>query len=177
MCEESSDPTTWVSDDINVTKAMAYLKQLNEQNPDVHITMTHLVAHALALGLHEIRQHVGYLLLGQFSSAEQIGLTCLVNLNEGKDLAPVTLFDAHNLTVAEYARQCTAHVERVKAKKDSDHNQRNSVARQIPTFFLQWVITIASYLTMNMGLSLAPLGLRKNTLGQCIMTNIGSLKI
>lgn len=68
-------------------------------------------------------------------------------------------------------------MERVKAKKDSDHNHRNEIASKIPTFFLQWIISIASYITMNMGLQLSPLGLKKNALGHCIMTNIGSIKI
>lgn len=52
---ESSDPISFISDDLNVTKAMAYIQELNNQNPKAHITMTHLVAHALALGMKEVK--------------------------------------------------------------------------------------------------------------------------
>jgi hypothetical protein len=72
--------------------------------------MTHLVGHAMAWGLYKIRQHVGNLPLGNFRSDRQIGLTTLVDYNNGEDLVPVTLYNIHELSLVEFAKACSDRV-------------------------------------------------------------------
>lgn len=45
-------------------KAIEYVKKLNEEQKDVHVTMTHVVAHAAGFGLYKMRRDVGHLPFG-----------------------------------------------------------------------------------------------------------------
>jgi len=45
---ESSNPTGCVVEDHNVTKALVYLKELNEEQKEAKVTMTHLMGYGIA---------------------------------------------------------------------------------------------------------------------------------
>lgn len=105
-----------------MTKALAYIKELNEGQSEVKVTLTHLLGHSLAWGLYKMRRDVGRLRFGYFAHSEQIGMTTLVDVEGGADLVPVTLWDAHKITVVEFAKQCTEKVMMAKNKKDVSHN-------------------------------------------------------
>ena len=83
---------------------MAYVKKLNNDQKDVHITMTHFMAMAVCWGLYKMRRDVGRLRWGSFEAAKEYGLTVLVDVEGGKDLVPVTIWDGHKMTIFEIAK-------------------------------------------------------------------------
>lgn len=85
--------------------------------------MTHLLGHALGWGLYKMRRDVGRLTWGFFTHSKKIGITCLVDVEGGQDLVPITIFDAHEMTVLEFAKKCSEKVNRAKNKKDDAHNK------------------------------------------------------
>jgi hypothetical protein len=78
--------------------------------------MTHVLGHGLALGLYRMRRDVGRLRLGFFSHSKRIGVTCLVDVEGGSDLVPITIWDGHKLSVVEFAKNCNDRVLRAKNK-------------------------------------------------------------
>ncbi len=106
-----------------MTKALAYIKKLNEQQSEVKVTMTHILGHALAFGLYKMRRDVGRITWGYFKHSKKIGISCLVNVEGGSDLVPVTLWDAHKESVIEFAKKCNEKIERARKKEDADHNK------------------------------------------------------
>jgi len=78
--------------------------------------MTHVMGHALAWGLYKMRRDVGRITFGYFTHSKKIGMTCLVDVEGGSDLVPVTLWDAHNMTLVEFAQKCSEKVTRAKNK-------------------------------------------------------------
>lgn len=68
------------------------------------MTLTHLMGHAIALGLYKMRKDVGRITFGYFKRSEEIGVTTLVDVEGGADLVPVTLWDAHKITVLDFAK-------------------------------------------------------------------------
>jgi pyruvate/2-oxoglutarate dehydrogenase complex dihydrolipoamide acyltransferase (E2) component len=172
---EPTDPTSFIIEDINVTKALAYIKELNASQSEVKVTMTHLLGHALAWGLYKMRRDVGRLRFGYFAHSKEIGLTTLVDVEGGADLVPVTLWDAHKITVVEFAKQCSAKVMLAKNKKDESHNKSTASASFVPSFLLQPAILMLSYINISLGIPLPQLGLKKNSMGHFILTNIGTL--
>lgn len=76
--------------------------------------MTHLYAHAMAWGLYKIRRDVGRLPWGYFRHSKNLGVTVLVDVDGGKDLATVTVMDGHKMTLMEYAKYITDKVKIVK---------------------------------------------------------------
>ncbi len=133
---ESSNPTSYIVEDLNVTKALEYLEYLNSSQSEVKVTMTHLLGHALGWGLHKMRRDVGRLTWGYFSHSKKLGITCLVDVEGGSDLVPITIFDAHTLTVIEFAKICAEKVNRAKNKKDAVHNQSTALASFVPSFVI-----------------------------------------
>ena len=75
-----------------------------------------------AWGLYKMRRDVGRLPWGTFRATKKIGVTVLCDVQGGKDLVPVTIWDAHNMTIFEVAKYITERVQRAKAGKDARHN-------------------------------------------------------
>lgn len=121
--------------------------------------MTHLLGHSIAWGLYKMRRDVGRLTWGYFRHSKEIGMTTLVDVEGGQDLVPVTLWDAHKLTVIEFAKKCTEKVVSAKNKKDESHNKSTKSANFVPSFVLQPVISVLSYLNVNLGIAIPQMGL------------------
>jgi len=108
--------------DLNVEKTQAYIKKLNEQQKEVKITMTHIITLATAIGLHKIRRNIGKIVWGYFKHQKKIGVTILCDVEGGRDLVPVTLWDAHEMTLLELAKKINEKIDRAKKNKDTAHN-------------------------------------------------------
>lgn len=50
-------------------------------------------------------------------------MTCLVDVEGGKDLVPVTIWEAHKMSVIEFAVACNEKVGRARNKKDATHEK------------------------------------------------------
>ena len=116
---------------------MNYVKKLNEQQKDVHITLTHVFTLGAAWGIYKMRRDIGRLPWGTFKAAKKLGVTVLVDVQGGKDLVPVTVWDAHKLTIFEVAKIISERVKRAKDGKDDRHNKSTQSANFIPSFIAQ----------------------------------------
>lgn len=154
ICLEGNDPTSYVVEDINVTKTLAFLKELNESQSEVKVTMTHVAGHSIAWGLYKMRRDVGRITFGYFSHSKRIGTTVLVDVEGGQDLVPITLWNAHELSLIEFAKACNERVQIAKAKKDEGHNKSTAGANFIPSFLLQPMVWTASYINVNLGVAI-----------------------
>lgn len=67
------------------------------------------------------RKDIGRICWGNFYPAKNIGLTCLVDQEGGKDLVPVTIKDAHKMTIEEIAKYINVQVNIIKEKKNVAH--------------------------------------------------------
>jgi len=53
-----------------------------------------LISKGLAIAIQKMRRDIGRIKWGTFQRAEQLGLSVLVDVEGGKDLVPVTFWDA-----------------------------------------------------------------------------------
>lgn len=81
-----------------------------KEDKETHITMTHVLGYALACGLYSIRRDVGRMTFGFFTHSKKIGVTVLVDVEGGSDLVPITIFNAHEGTVFDFAKKCNEKV-------------------------------------------------------------------
>ena len=84
-------------------KAIEYVKKLNAEQSEVHYTLTHLIGWATGWGLYKMRKNVGRIRWGTFHYDKEIGTTVLCDVEGGKDLVPVTVWNVHKMTLKEYA--------------------------------------------------------------------------
>ena len=122
-----------------------------------------------------MRRDVGRLPFGTFKHSKKIGVTVLVDVEGGKDLIPVTLWDAHNMTIFEIATKCAERVGKAKKGKDERHNKSTALADYIPSFIAQPISFIATYIASTVGISIPPLNLRNDTFGHVVLSNVGTL--
>lgn len=137
--------------------------------------MTHVIGHAMASSMSLIRRDIGRLVWGHFKHDNEMGLTILCDVEGGQDLVPITLWDAHKLSVVEFAAKCNERVSKAKAKKDEGHNKSTASMNFLPTFLAQPMLSILSYLNVNLNIPMPCLGLRKGTMGHMVLTNIGTM--
>ena len=74
------------------------------------------MGHAMAWGAYKMRRDVGRIRWGFFKHQKSVGVTCLVDVEGGKDLVPCTVFDAHKLSLKEFATVINEKVKRAKAR-------------------------------------------------------------
>ena len=119
-----------------------------------------------------MRRDVGRLPWGTFKHSKKLGVTVLVDVEGGKDLVPVTIWDAHKMTIFEVAKFIGAKVQRAKSGKDERHNKSTQSANFIPSFIAQPAIYALTYLAAQVGISLNFLGVKPDTFGHIVVTNV-----
>ena len=171
---EPSDPTAYIINQISMTKAKEYVKQLNEEQKEVHYTMTHVVGYAVAWGQYKMRKVIGRIKWGTYKNSRDIGTTVLVDAGGGNDLVPVTVWNGHKMTLKEFALELIGKVGKAKKGEDKQHNQSTQMFDFIPSFIAEPLLFGVSYLGAQVGLSIPGL-LNPKTFGHVIVTNIGTL--
>lgn len=156
-------------------QAFAYVKKLNAEQKDVHITMTHVISHAAAWGLYKMRRDVGRLPWGTFKHSKKLGVTVLCDVEGGKDLVPVTFWDGHKMTIFELAKKITEKVGRAKKGQDKQHNNSTALANLIPSHIAQPLSFCLTYIAATVGISIPPLSLRNDAFGHLVVTNVGNM--
>ena len=81
-----ADPSSIIFNDYNMENAIAYLKKLNNEQTDVHITMTHLIGYASAWGAYKMRRDIGRIKFGTFKKSHKMGISFMVDMDHGKNL-------------------------------------------------------------------------------------------
>lgn len=77
------------------------------------VTFNHVMVKAIAWGAWKQRRDWGRIVFGFFKPCKELGITVLCDQG-GKDLVPVTIFNAHEMTLQEIALYLNGKV--IKAK-------------------------------------------------------------
>ena len=94
--------------------------------------MTHVIAHAMAWGMYKMRRDIGHIPFGVFRHENRIGVTSLCDVEGGKDLIPVTVFDGHRLDIIDYASILASKTNKAKTNKDADHTKSTASFNFLP---------------------------------------------
>ena len=71
---------------------------------------------------------------------DEVTVTCLVDVEGGKDLAAVAIKNCDKLTLEEIAAYIKEKASKVRTNKDVEHKKRTSTFTFIPTAFLHFFI-------------------------------------
>jgi len=155
--------------------ALNLVKKLNEEQKETRITMTHLMTLAAGWGLYKMRRDVGRLPFGTFKASKKMGVTVLVDVEGGKDLVAVTIWDCHKMTIHEVAKLINDRVKKAKVGKDAQHNKATQFANFIPSFLAQPLLFFGTYIATVCGVTNEALSLKPDSFGHVVVTNVGSL--
>lgn len=115
---ESYDPTLYLIEDLNVTKTLEYIEELNASQKDVKVTMTTLFSHAIAHSLNRIKDNVGRVNYSYFKPSKgRIGTTIMIDEEGTTETTTITVWNGHEMSLLEFCVKCKELVAEQKQKK------------------------------------------------------------
>src|SRR5262249_13729720 len=104
------DPSVYAIVDVPVQGALAYIDQMREAT-GTHVTVTHMVARAVALGIRAFPQLNGIVARRRIMLRQSVDIFIQVATQGGRDLSGFKIVHADEKPVAEIAREVADRVE------------------------------------------------------------------
>jgi hypothetical protein len=170
------DPTVYGTMTLRMDKAIAYIEAFR-QKTGIRLTVTHLLARAMAEALHRCPDANALLRFNRIYLRKRITISTLVVQTEGGkvDLTSAKIDDAEQKSLREIAAELEAAIQRVRQRQDEMLEKGKGTIQRIPYLFLNlftWLISFFMY-TLNWDMTWA--GMPRDAFGSAIVTNVGSL--
>jgi len=159
--------------EIDVTKTQAYIEKKRKEGQ--HITITHIVIRAIALGLQVAPSMNGRILWGKFFPHSQTDIGCLVNIEGGKDLANAKITNVDKRSYASISNTLHEKAQKLRQGKDEDFKKTTSSLKYLPVFILKPLVYWVGFLGGSLGLDIPLLGVKKFPFGSCLVTSVGMM--
>ncbi len=172
------DPTVYGTMRIRMEKALAYIERFREVH-GVRLTVTHLVAKAVAEGLKKCPDANAILRFNKIYLRKQITLSVLVvqaDQGDGKvDLTAARIADADQKTLKMLAAEMQEIIDKVRQRKDLALEKGKGTVGMIPFMFMNMFLKVLGFLMYTLNLDLSGFGMPKDAFGGVTITNVGSL--
>ena len=168
------DPTVYGTIDVDMTAGLALIERLRSEQ-GAHVTLTHLVAKALALGIAAQPSGNGLIIGRQVYARESVDIFLQVASEDGQDLSGFKIRDADRVGVGEIARLVQERVDRVRRRTDEEVERSKASLARIPERLLGPAMKLVTWLTYDRGLDLSRFGIAYDQFGSAMVTSIGSI--
>ncbi len=165
------DPQIYGDLEIDATGLLSFIEEARAAT-DAHLTVTHLVGRAVAVGLGEnpdlnVRKRGG-----RFEPRDDVSIFFVVAVDGGKDLSGVKVRQADKKCAVDIARELTERAGRIRTGDDAGFGSKTMLART-PVPVLRPVLKLVTWLTSDRGVDLRRLGLRAEPFGSALVTSVG----
>jgi pyruvate/2-oxoglutarate dehydrogenase complex dihydrolipoamide acyltransferase (E2) component len=157
---------------LDATPALTYVEQTRART-GVQVTLTHVVAAALARALREVPEVRARVVLGRAVPLEDCAISFTVDVDGGTDLAPVRVDGADEKTPAQIAAVMQPAVARVRSGTDPAHRRSSRWVARVPWWGLRPALGVAGFVMS--GLGRAAFGQSPFPLGAGLVSNVGPL--
>ena len=172
------DPTVYGTMRIRMDKALAYIERFREVH-GVRLTVTHLVAKAVAEGLKRCPDANAILRFNKIYLRKQITLSVLVvqaDQGDGKvDLTAARIEDADQKTLKALAAEMQETIDKVRNRKDQALEKGKGTIGMIPFMWMNMFLKLLGFLMYTLNIDLSFLGMPRDAFGGVTITNVGSL--
>jgi len=168
------NPTVYGTIDVDLSAGLELIEHLR-RSLGIRVTVTHLVAKALALGLAEHPDGNGLIIGRRVYARDGVDIFLQVASEDGRDLSGVKILDADRRPVQEIAREIEERAARVRARRDHEVDRSKDSLARIPDRLLAPAMKLVGFLTYNLGLDLSRLGVAYDQFGSAMVTSIGSI--
>ena len=167
------DPSVYAIVDVPVQGALGYMDRVREAT-GAHITVTHMVARAVALGIRAFPQLNGIVARRRIMLRDTVDIFIQVATQGGRDLSGFKVVRADEKTVVEIAREVEQRVELLRTRRDRQVERTKSVLDRIPMPILGPVMRTIAYLIYDLDLDLSRFGIVKDEFGSAMVSNIAT---
>lgn len=168
------NPTVYGTIEVDMTESLALIERLRESD-GLHVTVTHLVAKALALGLRDHPDGNGLIIGKRLYKRDEVDIFCQVASEDGRDLSGVKLLSVDRMPLREIAQKLNSRVAQLRARKDREVEKSKESLARIPDWLLGPAMRAVSFLTYDLGLDLSRFGIAYDQFGSAMVTSIGSI--
>ena len=166
------DPSTYALVDVPMEAALAYCEHVRRAT-GVHVTVTHLTLHGVALALKQFPHMNGIVARGRIMLRDSVDIFMQVATDGGGELSGVKIANADQKTPLEIAREADERVARIRARRDRQVERTKSVLDRVPPRLLGPLMRAISYLLYDRDLDLSRFGIVKDEFGTAMVTNVG----
>lgn len=168
-----SDPQFYGDLDVDAAALLAYIERARELT-GTRLTMTHLVGRAVAYAMTVVPElRVRAAPGGRVRLRESVDVFFIVNVDGGRELSGVKVTHADRKTVLEIAEEIRARSAAIHAGEDHDLARGRALLARLPRLPLRLALRLASWLTSDLNLDLARLGMPRQAFGGAMVTSVG----
>jgi pyruvate/2-oxoglutarate dehydrogenase complex dihydrolipoamide acyltransferase (E2) component len=167
------DPSVYAIVDVPVRGALEYMERVREAT-GVRVTLTHMVARAVALGIRAFPQLNGIVARKRILLRDSVDVFIQVATEGGRDLSGFKIVRADQKPVVDIAREVEERVELLRNHRDRQVERTKSLLDRIPMPLLGPVMRTIAYLTYDRDLDLTRFGIVKDEFGSAMISNIAT---
>jgi pyruvate/2-oxoglutarate dehydrogenase complex dihydrolipoamide acyltransferase (E2) component len=175
MWRAPSDPSIYGSMDIDATAALAFL-DAQRARTGTKLTITHLVARAVALALREQPALNGKVRFwGKLEKRATIDV--FVTVATGGDLSGARIDRADEKSLAQLAEEIAARAGRIRKGSDASYQKSRGAFRKLPWWLARTATRISDILVNELHVDLSAQGMPGDPFGSAIVTSVGMFGI
>jgi len=177
----ASDPSVYGLLEIDMTKALAYIKE-QEAKHKIRISITHLVGKAAAIAMKERPEINGLIRLNRIYLRKHVDLFYQVNVPGSEhdpvgkaSLTGVVVRAAEDLSVLQIAETLNNKALALKKGADSELTKSVDALGWVPWCLIRTVLNVSSFINYELGIPLTWFGMPRDAFGSIMITNIGGM--
>jgi pyruvate dehydrogenase E2 component (dihydrolipoamide acetyltransferase) len=175
MWKSPSDPSIYGQMDVDATAALAFLAA---QPAQPKITITHLVARAVAVALRDQRELNGKVRFwGRLEQRATVDVFVTVATEGNRDLSGVRIDRADEKPLAALAREVSERAGKVRRGDDPSYQQSKRALKQLPWWLARPATWLSDVLVNELHIDLSAQGMPADPFGSAIVTSVGMFGI
>lgn len=167
-----NDPQFFGEMDIDA-EALLDLARHERERTGAHVTLTHLVGRAVALGLAEVPSLGMRLAHGREYPRESIDVFFIVAAEGGDELTGVKLTGVDQMSPSEIAVALERRTEAIGTGADQEFGKAKQLLTILPPWALRRALRLSAWLSSDLHLDLPGLGVRREAFGGAMVTSVG----
>jgi len=173
MWRSPRDPSIYGSMDVDATAALGFLR---DHGSGVKLTVTHLVARAVALALRdqpEINTKVRF--WGRLEKRATVDI--FVTVATGRDLSGARIERADEKSLVELAREVASRAGNIRDGSDASYAKSRTRLKQLPWWLARPATWLSDVLVNELHVDLTSQGMPRDPFGSAIVTSVGMFGI
>ncbi len=174
----AADPSVYGTLEVTMDRALDYIREFREKTGK-HLTVTHLIARAVAHALRECPDANSLLRFNRIYLRKRVGIFMqVVMTDEGSekiDLSGVTIYDVADKDLLQISDEVDAKVAAVRKREDPALEKSRGLISRIPYLLVGLFLRLIAFLGFTLNLDLRRFGIPNDPFGSVMITNIGTL--
>ncbi len=161
--DDIGDPSIFGLLEIDTEEADKFIAEQNKKNPETPINYGHIGLKAMGEACKSSNNN-GKICFGNFVPVDSVDLCLLLDMS-GDKFDYVLIEGCNKLGIKEIAAQSKLKVSQLEKRSYFQKIENWNFLRFVPTFIIELILNILSFLSYNLSLNIPFLGLRKNHFG------------